>query len=413
MAEEKSAKRGSADSGKQSEKEVKPKSSRKWYFCCGIILLFIIAYFVIGFLVANRHSSSTKTTPAPAKNYQFHEPSAEVANRQIDCMSLVYYRVNKKNALCLNLYQTSAEDIQGKLSASNYDRVIVYGEKTIFDGNPNTGMTDFSSKFYRVAKFSDQITLPKLMEYYGVENLDYITKEFAPYPAIYYYIDTADTIAKSCSSDALGCALAHFGALVNDQALENQTNTAYFLARPNTQDTIRLAINKPSDCYTNFVLIHETGHVLSNANQSTLQGSQLSLHYAPIWFDEAHAELAGTLGLAWVCGQDTVKTEECTINGKNDKNCDLIKFNSVFPPSGTHTKFPKGNNCELAMIDEFYKFLGSGDLKTQYSQFFIALRAKTKNENLSTDEAFISFLINLSGNNQSVKDNLSSHGCSF
>jgi hypothetical protein len=251
------------------------------------------------------------------------------------------------------------------------------------------------------------------MEYYGVENLDYITKEFSPYAAIYYFVDTVDKIAQSCREDALGCALAHFGTQVNDRVLENETNEVYFIARPNTQDTLRLKINKPSDCYTNGTLIHETGHLLSNANQSTLKGSQLSLHYAPIWFDEAHAELAGTLGTDWVCGTGTVKIDECTINGKNDKNCDLIKFNNVFPPAGNHTKFPKDNNCELAMINEFYKFIGAGDLKTQYSKFFIALRAKSKNENLYQDDAFMNFILGFSGNSQSVKDNLSSHGCSI
>jgi len=289
--------------------------------------------------------------------------------------------------------------------------VIVYGEKIIVDGNPNTGMTDFAQKFYRVAKFTDQITMPKLMEYYGVDNLNYITKEFSPYPAIYVFIDTVDSIAKSCRQDALGCGLAHFGLQANDSVLNNETNSVYFIARPNTQDTLRLEIKKPSDCYTNGTLIHEIGHVLSNANESTLQGSQLSLHYAPTWFDEAHAELTGTLGPGWVCGSDTIKTTECVIGGKSDKDCDLIKFNSIFPPAGNHTKFPKDNNCELAMINEFYKYIGSGDLKTQYAKFFIALRAKTKTENLYEDSAFANFLIRLM-DNQNVKDNLSSHGCS-
>lgn len=399
-----------AEEKKETQKE-KPKS-KKWFYCCGILILIVLLYFGLAFLASSRQSTTTKKTEtAPVKNYSYHEPSAEAKNRQIDCMSTVFYRMEKKNALCLNLYQTSAEDIANKLSSGSYERVIVYGEKIIVDANPNTGMADFSQKLYRVAKFTDQITLPKLTEYYGVDNLDYITKEFSPYPSIYVFIDTVDKIAQSCQHDALGCGLAHFGLQANDSLLENETNGVYFIARPNTQDTLRLITSKPSDCYTNGTLIHEIGHVLSNANESTLQGSALSLHYAPTWFDEAHAELTGTLGVGWVCGAGTVKVEECTINGKSDKNCDSIKFNSIFPPAGNHTKFPKDNNCELSMVNEFYKFLGSGDLKSQYAKFFTALRAKTKNENLYEDNTFMDFILGVTGNNQNTKDALSSHGC--
>ncbi len=406
MAEEKEPEK------EQPKKEEKPKS-KKWCFCLVFLGLAIIVFLGWRTYVYFGSGSNQSSTPKPAasKNYTYHEPSTEAKNRQIDCMSTVFYRMEKKNALCLNLYQISAEDIQEKLSSSSYDRVIVYGEKIIVDGNPNTGMTDFSQKLYRVAKFTDQITVPKLMEYYGVEDLNYITQEFAPYPAIYVYIDTVDEIAQSCRSDALGCGLAHFGLQANDSLLNNTTNGVYFLARPNTQDTLRLEIKKPSDCYTNGTLIHEIGHVLTNANQSTLQGSKLSLKYVPTWFDEAQAELTGTIGPDWVCGTGTVKTTECLINGKSAKDCDLVKFNNVYPPAGNHTKFPSENPCDLAMINEFYKFLGSGDLESQHSKFFTALRTKTKVKDLSSDEVFMNYILEFLGNSQSVKDNLSSHGC--
>ncbi|MBM2821044.1 MAG: hypothetical protein HW405_804 [Candidatus Berkelbacteria bacterium] len=404
------------DSVKDQEK---PKKSKTWCCCLVLIILAILSFLgwrtFVFFGTKSEGTNSNQTTSKITKNYTYHEPSSEAKTRQIDCLSLVVFRITKKNVLCLNLYQTSAEDIKSKLSASSYDRVIVYGEKITFDGNPNSGMTDFAQKFYRVAKFTDQITLPKLMEYYGLENLEYITSEFSPYPAIYYFVDPIDSIMKSCSSDtaATGCGLAHFGLEVNDKVLENETNSVYFLSRPNSSDTIKLEIDKPFSCYTNSTLIHETAHVLTNANESTLSGSQLSLHYVPTWFAETQSELAGALGHDWVCGPGTIKVAECVINGKNAKDCDLIKFNSVFAPVGNHPKFPRDNNCELAMVNEFYNYIGTGDLKTLYSKFFQAVRAQTKVKDLSNDEAFTNFLLDLTNNDQSVKDNLSSHGCSI
>ncbi len=408
MAEEKEATK------EQPKKEEKPKS-KKWCFCLVFLGLAIIAFLgwrTYVFFGSGANGNGTPNQTA-SKTYTYHEPSAEAKNRQIDCLSLVVFRITKKNVLCLNLYQTSADDIQAKLSGSNYDRVIVYGEKTIFDGNPNTGLTDFSAKFYRVAKFTDQITLPKMMAYYGLENLNYITSEFSPYPAIYYLIDPIDLIMKSCSADAAGCGLAHFGLEVNDKVLENETNSIYFLSRPNSSDTIKLDIDKPSDCYTNSTLMHETAHVLTNANESTLKGSVLSLHYVPTFFAETQAELAAVLGSDWVCGAGTIKKSVCEKDGKVSESCDLIRYNSIFPPAGQHPKFPRDNNCELAMVNEFYKYIGGGDLKTLYPKFFQAVRAQTKVKNLSTDEAFINFLLGLTNNSQSVKDNLSSHDCSI
>lgn len=416
MAEEEATEK--AAEKEQPKESIKPPpkpKSKKWLFCCGILILAVIIFFgwrTFIYLNSGSQDSASDTPSKATKTYSYHEPSTEAKTRQIDCLSLVVFRINKENVLCLNLYQTLAEDIQNKLSSSSYDRVLLYGEKTIFDGNPNTGMTDFAQKFYRVAKFTDQITLPTLMKYYGLENLDYITSEFSPFPAVYYNIDTIDNIMKNCKSDAAGCGLAHFGLYTNDQVLENQTNTVYFISRPNSTDTLKLDIDKPTDCYTSGTLMHETAHVLTNANESTLKGSQLSLHYGPTFFVEAQAELAGAQGHDWVCGTGTIKVSECVINGESDKNCDLIKFNSVFPPAGNHPKFPRDNNCELAMIDEFYKYIGSGDLLVSYPKFFQEFRAQTKVKDLSTDEAFMNFLLELTGDSQSVKDTLSSHGCS-
>ena len=72
--------------------------------------------------------------PLPAKGYQYPQPSEEALNRTVNCNDLYsLYEFPRSNSLCLNTFQTSPEDITQKLSESSYDRIVLYGERSVFD----------------------------------------------------------------------------------------------------------------------------------------------------------------------------------------------------------------------------------------------------------------------------------------
>ncbi|MDZ7586736.1 MAG: hypothetical protein U0946_03185, partial [Patescibacteria group bacterium] len=212
-----------ADENKQPPPQ-KPKKSKKWW-CCGVAIFIIALIGVAIYWYESKEASSNVVKFSPPRNYQYHEPSTEALNRNLDCKKLVLYarspEKQKYNILCLNLYQTSPEDIAAKIAAQKYDRIIIYGEKAIFDANPSiTAAADFSKNFYYTAKFTDQYTLPKMMTFYGLSDLSYITKDFSPYPALLYELEPISEVHRICKhNSASGCAQMHIWSILDEKVL--------------------------------------------------------------------------------------------------------------------------------------------------------------------------------------------------
>lgn len=405
MAEEKDEKVG--------QKE-KPKKSKKWFFCCGIIVLLIVAYIGYSIYDSRKGSTTKKSTPAPARNYEFHEPSAEAANRKIDCLSFIAFRITKKNVLCLNLYQTSTQDITNKLSSGSYERVIVYGEKVAFDAPTNNpaNLANFPEAFYNTAKFTDQVTMPKLMDFYGVANLDYINTEFAPYPSIYFQFESSEKTKDDCRNELIdGCATGHYHIELDEARLKPTFFPILSYYRAGSTDSIEMTYSLPENCDSGSTMLHEIGHQLTKAQNVHITGMEMTLNEPPEWFGEHQAGLTEILGPELVCGQGTISGYKSSINNKEGKT-NIIEFNSIFPPAPlSHDEPKEDQTCELAIINSMYHWLQKGDYIRQHQSFFQAFNNRMAQGRIKDDKEFMDFILGLFGSDTSEKDFLSSKGC--
>ena len=119
--------------------------------------------------------------------------------------------------------------------------MVLYGQNLFFDVSMNVDKpTDFASRIYKVAKFTDLITLPRLMTLYGVSNLNYINTDYAPYPAIYYEVRNQADVNRICRSNhnVGGCSIFHFNIVLLDDAIAptEQTSRWYARSRNETDD---------------------------------------------------------------------------------------------------------------------------------------------------------------------------------
>ena len=387
-----------------AEEKEKPKKSR-WWCCLGVIVGIGLLIFLFWFTQLRPTSNQQNSTkPAAARNYQYPQPSSEAANRKIDCYDFVFYSVNKdKKLLCLNLYQTSADNIASALANNTYDRIVLYGQNLVFDADAKLTTPSYPEKLYRTAKFNDLITVPTMMQYYGVSSLDYISKEFAPYPAFYYEIDSVAETANQCRNEASGCALAHFASIVSEEIFNDAKSFGAAYVRQDAGDRIGFQVNWPSDCYSNQTFMHETGHLLAGAKPAKRVGMGLDFISLPDWFNEEQAGFTAKMAPNWVCGPNTSVKDE----GNFDS---LVQFESVYPPTELSHELSTNNSCELASINEFYRYVSSGDVKQTYANFFQKIRAYTQTNVFNTDQEFANFVLGFN-NIPAEKDFLNSHGC--
>ena len=407
---------------KKPELSEKPKKSKKWCYlgCLGVILVVII-FIVVMLIVERRQKASDEPKMAPAKNYSYQEPSAEAKNRNLDCKQIIIYKntpaKQNYNLLCQNLYQTSADDLYAKISAQKYDRIIVYGERVIFDANPLIiSSKETSDKFYNITKFTDQIALPKLMSFYGVDNLDYINTYFSPFPAFTYQFETKAELAKICkSSTASGCAQMHFWSILDEGVFTRKADwiNDHFLSKDN-MDSVSWTTKWPQDCYTDTVLIHETGHLLIDAHPFTVVGRSISdWYYIPSWFNEQQAGLTEIYGQDQVCGKGTLADFNTRVNGQEAPK-DLVYLNSIFPAISLSQTYPRDNPCELGMLSSFYRYLTKSDINTTYPAFMTAFRKAIEvNNDFRDDQTFLNFLKSVHQNDPVEMEFLRSHQCSI
>lgn len=402
---------------KSQPKAGRPRAGKKWC-CCGVILVVLL--IAVGVYWIQSKSPSDEVKFAPPRNYNLSNPSAEAQKRNIDCKKIIIYKntpaKQNYNLLCQNLYQTSADDLYAKITGQKYDRIIVFGERVIFDANPQViSSRQISDKFYNIAKFTDQVTLPKLMSFYGVANLDYIDTNFSPFPAFTYEFESKEEFTKLCkSSTASGCALMHFWSVLDESVFTRKADwiDQHFLSKDN-MDSVSWKTKWPENCYTDTVLMHETGHLLIQAHAFTVIGRSISAwYYIPSWFNEQQAGLAEIYGQNEVCGTGTLADFNVRVNGK-DLPKDLVYFNSLYPAISLSQTYPRDNECELGMLSSFYRYLAKGDINTTYPAFMIAFRdAMEVNSDFRDDQTFLNFLKDLHHNDSAEMDFLRSHKCS-
>lgn len=405
-----------AEENKQSPVQ-KPKKSKKW--CCGIAIFIIVLVGAAIYWYESKEASSNKVKFSPPRNYQYQDPSAEAVNRNLDCKKLILYarspEKQKYNILCLNLYQTSPEDIAAKIAAQKYDRVIIYGEKVVFDANPSiTGAVDFSKNFYNTAKFTDQYTLPRMMTFYGLSDLDYISQDFSPYPALLYEFEPIDEVHRLCkNTGASGCANMHIWTTLDEKVLTEHIWTNHEFLSKDNMDSVSWNTHWPADCYTNYVLMHETAHLLAWAHALKVVGNSVNTwYYLPTWFNEQQAGLMEVLGQNLVCGEGTRADIKSRVNGQDLPGKDITYLNSLYPAISLSQDYPRDKECELGMLSSFYRYLDKNDINTTYPAFMVAFRNAMEVQNdFREDSSFLDFLKSLYNNDPTEMEFLRAHKC--
>lgn len=407
----------------QTAKINKPKRSPlKIFIIVSIILAVLCGASLLIFLVLSgisKQASSTDNGPAgAARNYTYKQPSQTAKNRVIDCnKDFRTFMANPKNVLCLNLYQTSPDAIQERLTGNNYDNILLYGENTFLDVATNINKpADFAKRVYDFAKFTDSIALPKLMSLYGVDNLNYINKDFAPYPGIYYEVRNQAEVNKSCSSqyNVGGCTQFHFLVVMLEDVItgKDQISKSFAWSRNETDDHLFYRRTVPIDCYTSHILLHETAHSLLYAREHTIEGMSLTGNTSktPRWFNEEQAGMTHIVGFEQICGADIISDVHGTFARKVE-NADFLKFQSVFPSNPIAGGSPS-NDCQRAILTSFYKYLSQGEIDERMPKIMTKIREKSKVKGfLEVDRNFASLILGFHGNDLKEKKFLNSKGC--
>jgi hypothetical protein len=306
--------------------------------------------------------------PLPAKGYQYPQPSVEALNRTVNCSDLYsLYEFPRSNSLCLNMFQTSPEDITQKLSEGSYDRIVFYGERSVFDAPVSfPGHKNYVKDLYETVKFMDLIAIPKFLAAYGLADVSYI-QVTKPYPYLYYRISDLDDSDKMChygdtTEKVQGCARSYWASVVPLTAVGPQMSDAKPILRPDKK-RFSYITHYPSDCFTNEIFAHETSHLLNDAGEGFT-----GKYVMDSWLNEQIAGLFGIYGANLACGEGTV-TLQRNSDGKDAVKA-LIEFNSTFAPADLSHKYPKDNICEQAMLTQWYVYLSKGNYQDNYKRFF-------------------------------------------
>ena len=209
--------------------------------------------------------------PAAPKGYQYPNPPKEALTRTIDCKDVYYMsEFPRVNPLCLNVFKTSPEEISRMLKEGSYDRIVLYGQQSVFDAATisDKGET-YIEDLYQNVKFMDQIAVPKMLAAYGLPNVSYI-KATKPYPYFYFRISSQEETDEICNSKenmAGGCARNFYAAVIPLAAVGPQLSSALPVVRPTDKARFSYLTHYPSDCYANGIFLHETAHLLNAAGQ--------------------------------------------------------------------------------------------------------------------------------------------------
>lgn len=403
----------------------KPKKScLKRFLITSLILILIVGLIFTATQVIkkiNTQAGSSSDKPAgPARNYVYPAPTQATLNRQIDCnKDLRMYRANPKNVLCLNLYRTSPNDIKEKMAGKSYDNIVLYGQNIFFDVATNIEKSsDFPERIYNVAKFTDAIALPKLMSLYGVGNLKYINKDYSPYPAIYYEVRNQADVNKGCSSqfNVGGCSIFQFLVILHEDSIKgkDQISKYYSWSRNETDDHLYYRQTVPIDCYTSYVVLHETAHSLIYAREHTVVGMSMAgnTNKTPKWFNEEQAGMMEITGFEPVCGTGIITDVEGSFT-KKVQNANFLKFQSVYPSNFLAGGFTS-NDCQKAILTAFYRYLSQGNLESRMPPLMTEIREKSKIKGyLDNDKNFANLILRFLNNDPKQKEFLNSKGCAI
>lgn len=345
--------------------------------------------------------------PVAPRGYEYPVPSVEAAARSVNCQEI--YQMTefpRTNPLCLNVFQTTPEEITQKLSSGGYDRIVLYAERSVYDAPISSDVTkNYIKDLYNNAKFMDQIAIPKLLAAYGLPDVSYI-KFSRPYPYLYYRISSLDEADKIChykgtAEKIKGCARSYYASVIPISAVGPQMSSALPLLRPTDKARFAYLTHFPADCFVNITFLHETSHLLNAAGQG-FTGAQVM----ESWFNEQVAGFFAIYGAELACGEGTVTVQRQP--EVKDAPQALAQFNSTFAAADLSHDYPKDNLCRQALLTEWYRYLSQGDYRANFTRFFTEQRATTPS--LISDTILANFLLGLDPD-PAARDLLLSKSC--
>lgn len=347
--------------------------------------------------------------PLPAKGYQYPSPSTAALNRVANCSQLYSMpEFPRTNALCLNLFQTTPQDIKQKIMTNPYDRIVLYGQNSVFDAPVSYDPREnYITDLYDAVKFMDLIAIPKFLAAYGLSDVGYVNVT-KPYPYLYYRISSLEESDKICNrGDTMekiqGCARSYYASVIPISAVGPQLSDARPVLRKTDKQRFSYLTHYPKDCYTNDIFTHETSHLL-NAAGSSETGEKVM----DSWFTEQVAGFFTIYGADVACGDGTVTMQKKS--NTTDPVGALVAFNSVFPSAALSHSYPEDSTCRQALLTQWYKFLTEKQYRQNFTQFFQQQRATTPS--LVNDTVFANFLVKLDPTS-TAGDFLLSKGCSL
>lgn len=415
-----------------------PKKNRKWII---VVVVLVLGYFAFSFLPfltplffewrsgdkaeKDLEMIAEMIKPGPARDYQFHSPSPEAAKRTINCKNLSAWQEELPiiTPLCLNLYKTSPEEINRKVAEGKYDRIILYGEKIIWDAPVIRGEAlenlDLGKAVYDSARFNDQVTVPKLMALFGWDNLSFVNRltpnKIFPFPALYFRLSNDEEVQAACGNEGGdlkigGCALGMWSTVIPQSVLFEKMSLAnqkvWRISEEKNPDYLVFDYKWPANCYADDVMIHEIAHTLLYAYRIYNPPQAL---VATKYFNEHLADTVKVYGTNLICGSGSVSN----FRDKSGKEMSLADFNSTYPPAKMGSAWPDTKHgCQLAMLNGWNTFITKGDFEKQFGAFGNALKSWMQaGKTIFDDKGLQNFIIQLNSNDENTKRELQYRGC--
>lgn len=415
-----------------------PKKNRKWIIVVAVLFLGYVVFSFLPFLTPlffewrsgdksekNLEMITEMIKPGPARDYQFHAPSPEALKRTINCKNLSMFQKDLPiiTPLCLNLYKTSPEEINKKLAGGEFDRVILYGEKIIWDAPVIKGESaegwDPSKAIYDSARFNDQITIPKLMALFGWNDLGFVNKlspdKIFPFPALYFRLSDNQEVQEACGNEGgdlkiAGCALGMWSTVIPQSVLYEKISLAnqkvWRISDEKKPDYLAYDYKWPVDCWADGTMIHEMSHLFLYAYRTYNPAAAL---VSTKYFNEHMADTVKVYGTNLVCGPESVSN----FRDKSEKKMSLVEFNSIYPPAKMGSAWPDTEHrCQLAVLNGWNTFLKKGDFEKQFGSFGSGLKTwMQEGKSIYDDSGLMKFIIKLNNNDSNLKNELQYRGC--
>lgn len=377
-----------------------------------IVVVFIVFYLVFAFapyfsqvVYDLKHPDGGNfKIPAEEEITQSYEININYApvpessrNLKIDCANSkdIPGEHRRSKNLCVNIYQTGADDLKNKITNLDPERIILYGQFAVINYPTKTAaqIENYLEQAHITARFIDNYLYPKFAEAAGIK---------IPAKKLYIHLSgNKDELQKYCSQKASACAkdnviylLIHGKSkgLYFPSGLDRSAKMGY-KAGQNEESIYWYYEIQPPNCPMLSKFAHEFTHYFDN----------LSYGVAETWLEEGVARIFELAVYKEMCPPGVkafdVRREENGISYPVEN----FEYPSDEAMRFFLTDFWNGDNCRLAQF-----LLINRELKTQGLKFHQKMSMAFKNK---SEKEKIMGLINVSSDPAGNKNIFQNAGC--